>query len=316
MNIKTKCSLCSSDQYEYQFSAKDNLRITDKSFDLVKCTSCGVTRLLEPPYEDEMQKYYPEFYFKGEPQPNSPVNKRKKQILEKYVNKGKILDYGCGDCSFLLSLDDKWEKVGFDKNLYVDKTFLEKYKITFLSDSLSNVNLPDDHFDAITLWASIEHTHNPANILKFTYDKLKSGGKLIILCQNINSIQGKLFKKHWLHLDIPRHIYQFSTKTLKATLKKFNFKIIEVIHNNPEYNIPGFTDSFRIFINSHKKILFSNSQPETCNIKTDSDICIEQSKFMFNKIFLILIKIFFAYPSAFIEILAKKGGIITIVAEK
>ncbi|MBU1626649.1 class I SAM-dependent methyltransferase [bacterium] len=309
MSINCQCPLCSSDKYEFLFNAKDNLGITDKSFDLVKCKSCGVTRLLSPPDEDEIQKYYPECYFKGEPQIDFPLNKRKKLILEKYISKGRILDYGCGDCSFLLSLDDRWEKFGYDKKLYTEETILEKNKIKFMSGSLIETNIQNEYFDAITFWASIEHTHNPANILKFAYDKLKTGGKLIILCQNIDSIQGKLFKKHWLHLDVPRHIYQFSTRTLETTLKKNNIKVIEVVHNNPEYNIPGFTDSLKLFFNSTKGVSKTNiqaSQYEGVVRKTP----------LIKRFLSYFILYFFAYPLAFIEVLIRKGGIITVVAEK
>jgi ubiquinone/menaquinone biosynthesis C-methylase UbiE len=312
MSDESRCSICSSAEYVYLYSAHDNLKITDKKFDLVKCKCCGVSRILTPPDDQEMQKYYPLEYFSGEPVSDSPLNSRKKAILEDVVDKGRIFDFGCGDCSFLLSLDKRWDKYGFDKRLYVDEKIIKNNDIKFWSGTLNGVDIPDEFFDAITFWASLEHTLNPKELLEFSYSKLKRGGKIIILLQNIDSIQAKIFKQHWVHLDLPRHIYHFSTKTLEETLKKLDYKILKVIHYNPEYNIPGFSDSSRNFYNSRK------SAGEVLNhIMEKSGISDTSGKKGFSKKILSnLVNYFFAYPLAFLEVIIRKGGIITTVAEK
>jgi len=314
------CSICSYEEYEHLFTAHDNLKISDRPFDLVRCKRCSVIRLLSPPDEEKMNEFYPNNYFTGTPDPFNPVNVRKKKILEKFTKSGKILDFGCGDFSFLLSLDEKWEKHGFDRKLYVDEKLFRDNNIKFWSDSLEQVDIKDNYLDVITFWASLEHTHNPGKLLVSSYKMLKKGGKIIILLQNIDSIQAKIFKEHWVHLDIPRHIYHFSLKTLEFTLKKLNFKILDVIHNNPDYNISGFSDSLRIY-KSSKNMLKKNKQSNKLNEKdvNHKRVTISPNREdlgFTKKIKSLIIKYFFSCPLALVEIISGKGGIITVIAEK
>ena len=108
--ILNKCTICSTEESEYFLSANDNLGLTNKSFELVKCKNCGVIRLKSPPDEVEMEDYYPDYYFTGEPIVDTPLNLRKTKLVDKFCERGRILDYGCGDFSFLLALKGKWEK--------------------------------------------------------------------------------------------------------------------------------------------------------------------------------------------------------------
>jgi len=314
MGSQGNCPFCSSRESVFLLRAGDNLGISDEPFDLVKCPSCGVARLSPIPDEDESKKYYPDNYFAGRPRPDSPLNIRKKRILEKFVTQGKILDYGCGDLSFLLSLDEKWEKFGFDKKLYVNGEILAKNEIKFLSGSIFEADFPDGFFDVITFWASLEHTPNPKELLEFAYAKLKEGGKLIILLQNIDSIQSKMFKRYWFHLDLPRHLYHFSAGSLRMILKRLKFKVLKVIHNNPDYNIPGFTDSLRIFLSSRRKRIPSENIAK--NDKNGKDLKAQQNEGILKAVARWLLRYSFAYPLALWEVVTRRGGIITIISEK
>jgi hypothetical protein len=314
MDNVNRCSICNSSEYTFLFTAIDNLKIKDEAYNIVRCNTCQTVRLLNPPLESEIHNYYPVRYFGKTPDPESKVNRSKKKILQKYLNQGKILDFGCGDCSFLLSLDSRYEKFGFDKIEHTEKDLIVKNKITLWNGSIFEQNIPDDFFDAVTFWASLEHTYNPKALLEYTRSKLKSDGILIILLQNFDSIQSRIFKANWMHLDAPRHIYSFSTKTLSRLLYDLGFKIMDVVHDNTDYNIPGFTDSLRLYINNRRKI--QTKSPRNFNSdQKDSSINKPGSVSKKSKI-IKLIELFFSYPLYLAEIITGRGGIITIAARK
>ena len=62
-------------------------------------------------------------------------------------------------------------------------------------------------FDVIGLWHSIEHLPRPWEVIAAAARALNPGGLLVVAAPNPDSAQFRLFGKHWVHLDAPRHIH-------------------------------------------------------------------------------------------------------------
>ena len=84
---------------------------------------------------------------------------------------------------------------------------------------------------------------NPVEILTKTNDLLKKDGVLLIAVPNYNSMGRILFSKFWFHLDVPRHIFHYSEKSLRVLIENSNFKIVDIKRNFPEYDISGIIQS-------------------------------------------------------------------------
>ena len=69
------------------------------------------------------------------------------------------------------------------------------------------------------MWHSIEHVHEPLEILREAYRLLVPGGKVIIACPNIESWAFRRFGVNWFGLDLPRHLTHFSPESLTAILQ-------------------------------------------------------------------------------------------------
>ena len=65
-------------------------------------------------------------------------------------------------------------------------------------------------YDVIGLWHSIEHMHAPWEVIAAASRALKPGGILVIAAPNPKSAQMRLFGRHWVHLDAPRHLHLLS----------------------------------------------------------------------------------------------------------
>src|SRR5439155_4599400 len=59
---------------------------------------------------------------------------------------------------------------------------------------------------AIVLWHVMEHLPNPAEVLERVAERLEPEGVLAIAVPNARSLQFRLLRSRWAHLDAPRHL--------------------------------------------------------------------------------------------------------------
>jgi 2-polyprenyl-3-methyl-5-hydroxy-6-metoxy-1,4-benzoquinol methylase len=161
---------------------------------------------------------------------SSLVNKRKFKQLDILVKKknSKILDYGCGDGSFLKSC----LKGGY-KNLFGIDTSIKdvdlKEKIKFYKDFDQIKTLK---FDCITLWGVLEHLNEPVKFLLMLKKKLNRDGKVLFEVPNSESLLMKYIfnqKKNYVKrfLEPGRHLYFFSINYFLKNMSKLGFKILD-----------------------------------------------------------------------------------------
>jgi hypothetical protein len=66
---------------------------------------------------------------------------------------------------------------------------------------------------------------------------------VIVGVPNIDSWQAHLFGRHWLHLDVPRHAWHFSPKTLARLAAANGLAIADIEHFSLEYGPYGMFQS-------------------------------------------------------------------------
>lgn len=235
MDEKNICNLCNGNEVKILTTAKDyRYHMTKNFFNLVRCNNCGLVYIDPKPDKKEIINYYPfeDYYFiKKKPIVciiNNFFLKRKATIIKKYKNKGKLLDIGCGDGSFLYKMEQNgFDVFGLDISKEVCNIATEKLdcKSNIFNTDLKDCNFPDRYFDVITLWHVLEHVPYPKQELFEINRILKDDGLLILGLPNIDSFAFKVFKKYWFNLDIPRHYYHFSTKSISKMLSSTGFKI-------------------------------------------------------------------------------------------
>jgi 2-polyprenyl-3-methyl-5-hydroxy-6-metoxy-1,4-benzoquinol methylase len=143
--------------------------------------------------------------------------------------KGKLLDVGCGSGQFLAEMRALgWETVGVEPDREAVKIGRERLGLCIYEGRLEEADFPEESFDAITMHHVIEHVPNPIGFLQACHRLLKPGGKLVAVTPNIESLGHYLFKKSWLHLDPPRHLYLFSPYTLIACAERAGIQVSEI----------------------------------------------------------------------------------------
>lgn len=131
--------------------------------------------------------------------------------------KGRLLDVGCGNGFFLYQMKKLgWEVVGVEPDGDAVKVAHEKYGLEVFQGTLEDINFPENSFDVITMNHVIEHVPDPFSTLKECKRVLKPGGKVVVITPNIKSLANNIFGKDWRGWESPRHLFLFSSKSLKA----------------------------------------------------------------------------------------------------
>lgn len=140
-------------------------------------------------------------------------------MLVPYVENGWILDIGCGNGSFLNTMQKLgWKVCGVEFDCYAANIARYIYKIPLVYDSIESIK--EHYFDAITFHHVLEHLYNPIEVLKRCARLLKPKGRIVIVTPNINSLTHKMFNKYCIHFDAPRHFYLFSLKSIKRCVQQ------------------------------------------------------------------------------------------------
>ena len=138
------------------------------------------------------------------------------KIIKKHLEfDSKILDYGSGDSNFANYLRKKNTNIETYDPLYslIKKNKLERQTI-------------DYQVDMLMMWHVLEHIPNVLTELPKIAKLINKKGVLVVAVPNINSLDAKLYNKHWAGLDVPRHLYHFNHKSLINLIKRqgFSFK--------------------------------------------------------------------------------------------
>ncbi|CAB1076880.1 SAM-dependent methyltransferases [Olavius algarvensis Delta 1 endosymbiont] len=232
------CDLCGEDITKLLFKVKDFRYQGKQVFNLVKCKKCNLVYINPRPQSQELRKYYDRYYSYKSIHNGSQKEKYSflkhcdVKRLEKYKDKGRILDIGCGKGDFLAKIANTgWEVIGTELHPEAAIYAREKNKLEVHEKELSKINFPLKTFDVVRLHHVIEHLTSPQKTLKIIRDILKDDGLLIIACPNFTSFFEIVFADKWDALDVPRHLYQFNGETLNKLLRKSGFEAVNTYHN-------------------------------------------------------------------------------------
>ncbi|MEW6088950.1 MAG: class I SAM-dependent methyltransferase [bacterium] len=161
-----------------------------------------------------------------------------------------FLDVGCGKGDFL----DFLRNAGCPNLMGIEPHFVaaglaEKRGLKVFKGTLEEAKLPDSSVAQVTMNHVVEHLLSPAFTLQECWRILKPGGKLVLRTPNVKSFGHKVFHKHWMALDPPRHIFIFSPLSLNILFGKLPFN---------KFSIKTITRSARNNYNASKSISEGN----------------------------------------------------------
>jgi 2-polyprenyl-3-methyl-5-hydroxy-6-metoxy-1,4-benzoquinol methylase len=239
---ETNCVLCNSNEFNTVATGQDYLhQVTEQTFTYVCCKLCGHLYLNPRPKINEISVLYPPEYStftKKFAQSNNALAWIKKKILLRRFNiisevlpqNPKILDIGCGDLSFLISLRKLFPQASLEG---LDWNFTDEIKNEAISNSIrlhvgtiEELGLDETKFDLIIMNQLIEHLWDVDKSLNSCYKALNNNGFISIETPNPDGWDRKFFKKgSWGGYYWPRHLNLFSSKKLTQIVEKSGFEV-------------------------------------------------------------------------------------------
>ncbi|HJO92386.1 MAG TPA: class I SAM-dependent methyltransferase [Victivallales bacterium] len=321
-----KCLICKKKNVLLRFTVSD-FDTQTHFYDIFQCKDCNFAFVFPYPEKNIIRSYYNKNYYGSVNRKFTPVveyitrfynslraaniNKiiSKSASRNKFINSNKILDIGCGRGNLLKQLGKyKYECYGLERSEF---NFELSSKIKIYQKELTESNFNNMFFRCIILWHVYEHLDDSPDKILAEITRIHIGkGVLIISVPNFTSFQSYIFGKYWFHLDLPRHKYHFSIKSIELLLAKYNYKVIRKTTFSFEQSIFGFIQSF------YNKLMPSKTSNQFYSLLRLRGKNCQQ---YFQLIFFLLISILIL-PFAIIEYIFSglfgKGAVITIYSVK
>ncbi len=236
---KMVCNQCDAEE--------QSLIFTKNSYQLVKCASCGLAYIANPPDAAALAKIYSldSNYHQDLLDPNSSAFAEMSGVAAQHmrhtapwVSQGRLLDIGCSTGLFL----DLARKKGFDVSgieFSPDSAHFarEHFGLTVTGGDIRALDAASGLYDVVTMFDVIEHVPDPLSDMRAIYDRLKPGGLFVVSTPNIDGLFPRLslplakMLDHWPHAEPPYHLYQFSVGSLSRMLAEAGFAVEAVNHD-------------------------------------------------------------------------------------
>lgn len=214
------CSLCGSLRFE---------RLWEKDgFDYIRCSDCRVVRVNPQLNEKNVQEIYSSSHryrsrdrILDRAYPYYRLSLLKK--LEAYRQDGHLLDVGCSRGYFIASAQrQSWDSCGTDIASDDVAHARDILKQNALFGDLRTLSFPDEYFDVVTLFDTLEHLREPGATLKEINRILRKGGLLYVETPNFDSLPKMIWGRGW-SVFFPWHFYYFTPQSLRAAVESRGF---------------------------------------------------------------------------------------------
>jgi SAM-dependent methyltransferase len=243
------CPICGSPEAQPFLKAPDRYHGRQRQYQLVRCAKCSLVWLDSPPSPQEMGEHYGVDYDRSVSTAGEDPNRwrGRHERLADFKSGGTILDLGCSAGGFLKGLNDSsWQKFGIEMSEEVAaKARTLAHAEVFVGDIL-DAPYPAGSFDVVTCFHVLEHLYHPAEVFRKVFDWLKPGGLFYFMVPNIDSAGCHIFGSYWYALELPRHLFHFSPKSLRALAQEVGFKEVS-LHTDRE-----------VFIESSSRYIFDD----------------------------------------------------------
>jgi SAM-dependent methyltransferase len=122
--------------------------------------------------------------------------------------------------------------------------------------ALEDLELERASLDAVVVWHVLEHLDDPAGALERIAGWLRPGGRAVVACPNLASVQAQIGGDRWFHQDVPRHRSHFTAAGLRLLLERTGFQVARISHLLVEQNPLGMWQTMLNRLTSGRDVAF------------------------------------------------------------
>jgi len=260
------CDYCGSREADVRITGRDRAHGLPGEFRVVECRRCGLARTSPRPTLESLASAYPEEYpehqsdggaarpprgllrwalinWRGYPfgcrapaavrgllWPVAAVTLDRRRALGyvPYRVDGRLLDFGCGVGRYVGRMKAAgWRAEGIDVSPEAVRLGRQA-GLLLHHGTLPGADLPAESFDVVTMWQALEHVPSPKATLEAVGRLLRPGGRLVVVCPRLDSLDARWFGSCWFALELPRHLTHFTAATLRRHLEATGFEVERV----------------------------------------------------------------------------------------
>lgn len=267
-NDLLNCYHCGAAGHNLYQQLEDLMFGVPGKWDFLQCPDCGLAWLKNQPIVEDIPRLYENYYTHADVEPDgifkrvvkvgipvhdfgyspnisyprlaafiaSKVGPLKEVaahsvMWQRAQQGGKILDLGCGAGAILSHLQEMgWQVFGTEpdpKAVDAARKLLKTGDI--FGGFLEDANFEENFFDALISSHVLEHLFDPLATLRECHRVMKPGAQLTFATPNIDSLASQQFKEYWRGLEIPRHLFLFTEKSLKEMAEEAGFSKVRIL---------------------------------------------------------------------------------------
>jgi SAM-dependent methyltransferase len=135
----------------------------------------------------------------------------------------RVLDVGAAGGSFLAVARKRgYQPLGCEPSRWMCDFARERYGLELLPGTLFDLDLRPGSVDLLTLFDVIEHTPDPAAVVRRAHELLAPGGVLAITYPDYDSLAARVMGPRWVFL-LTVHLYYFGPRSMRRLLEQGGF---------------------------------------------------------------------------------------------
>jgi 2-polyprenyl-3-methyl-5-hydroxy-6-metoxy-1,4-benzoquinol methylase len=235
--MSTKCCACQSNVAKYKDFLPFNANYLQQEWKqesvesylqagaLYFCPNCSLWFRNPYPPSDVIEDLYAKI---SDPIWVEPIDKPYwgtiREIIAVETTGKDVLDIGCYMGDFLGFMPDDYRKFGIEPSQHAQSVARQR-GITILGNSIQNVNLSPESFDAIVMLDVLEHSQFPLEIFTNCCHGLKKGGILILATGATETLFFQLFRQDYWYANISMHCTFYGLKWFNWITNKLPLEI-------------------------------------------------------------------------------------------
>ena len=265
-----ECPICKEDNYTVIY---DRLQVP--AIHVVKCNHCSHIYTLQND-ETEIEGLYTNDVYQVVENRHTVFDKilswEYGRVIDKInglkVEKGSLLDFGCGKGKFANLAQRKGWQVKCIETAEARADYAKKvYGLDVDTHSYTGGKVFTDEFDVLTLFHVLEHLPDPQNLLsELIKHNLAKDGLVVIEVPNFRSLQAYIARSKWIHLDVSRHKSHFTQSQIEQVALKSGLVPQKTTFFSFHLGVLGMTDALMKMFGYRRNLIYELKNKKTIGL--------------------------------------------------